>query len=454
MPHQLMEIIQLDSKVQEIFFEVQKAVTLKALVLIGFKLGLAIALVIVKEVLTYRAHSIIDQPLCPKCQTPLHSKGWLPRKVKTLIGILTWKRKAWRCPTGCKIGQVVPFDIELGLKPNQCTGDEIKQIACALTVFIPYNIVVTLLKTSAGIEVSPEAIWNWVQYAGREAMSKLEAALAALKDKLPDAEQIEATIAKLPLLIGGDGVMVPFRPNGGNPEGKTVWQEVKVGIITRLGKRITSKGKEVSIIVRRRLVAVLGNIEAFKSRMWLVSVKEGILKASIVVWISDGGRGFWGVFHDLFPKKAQGILDFYHAAQNIWKGAKSWLDGRTKKAYKWFASARHLLRAGKAKEVLDEMKDALKSQNLADSVQNTLKNVISYLETHIDHINYDRYKELGLPIGSGMVESACKWLIQQRFKCVGMRWSDDGFNNLLHLRLAWVNGNFDILFDPSPSPNL
>ncbi|MCP4105329.1 MAG: ISKra4 family transposase, partial [Desulfobacteraceae bacterium] len=55
-------------------------------------------------------------------------------------------------------------------------------------------------------------------------------------------------------------------------------------------------------------------------------------------------------------------------------------------------------------------------------------------------------KDLGLPIGSGMVESACKWLIQQRFKGVGMRWSEEGFNNLLHLRLAWVNKTYDELF--------
>ena len=59
-----------------------------------------------------------------------------------------------------------------------------------------------------------------------------------------------------------------------------------------------------------------------------------------------------------------------------------------------------------------------------------------------------------------MVESACKLLIQQRFKGVGMRWSDDGFNHLLLLRLAWANDRFDDLFphvptplgDPSPNP--
>lgn len=34
-----------------------------------------------------------------------------------------------------------------------------------------------------------------------------------------------------------------------------------------------------------------------------------------------------------------------------------------------------------------------------------------------------------------------------------MRWSEDGFNHLLPLRLGWVNGRFDALFAPEPSPN-
>jgi hypothetical protein len=35
-----------------------------------------------------------------------------------------------------------------------------------------------------------------------------------------------------------------------------------------------------------------------------------------------------------------------------------------------------------------------------------------------------------------------------------MRWGEDGFNHLLHLRLAWVNGSFDSLFQLEASPNL
>ncbi len=77
--------------------------------------------------------------------------------------------------------------------------------------------------------------------------------------------------------------------------------------------------------------------------------------------------------------------------------------------------------------------------------------MIAYLETHKEHMDYGKFKALGLPIGSGIVESMCKWLIQQRFKGVGMRWSEKGFGALLHLRLAWVNEEFDDLFSASPN---
>ena len=147
------------------------------------------------------------------------------------------------------------------------------------------------------------------------------------------------------------------------------------------------------------------------------------------------------------------ILDFYHAAQNLWKGAKAWLDGRTQRSRQWFVLARHQLRWGKADEVLADIKTALAGEGLPASARKTLTNLYHYLDTHRDHIDYARFKELGLPIGSGLVESACKWLIQQRFKGVGMRWSEDGFDHLLHLRLSWVNGRFDDLFDGAVSAN-
>jgi hypothetical protein len=430
------ELVRQDSYFLELFSDVKGATSLSAVVLASLMFGLAVSRRVASEILTQRGQAEGTRPFCPKCGRLLESKGLLRRSVISIIGQISWKRRGWRCTRGCKIGQITPFDEELGLQPNQRVSNEVKQVGCALAVFIPYSIASSLLKMLTGVEISSGTIWNWVQCAGQNAMIRLENELSAFKEKSSKAIDIESKLLKLPLLIGGDGVMVPFRPHTGSPKGKTAWREVKVGIFARLGQRVTKKGKSVSVLVYRHLVAVLGNIDEFKSRMQVAAVKQGILNTEVVVWLSDGGRGFWRVYNELFSGRAQGILDFYHAAQNVWKGAKNWLDGRTNKAREWFDKARHRLRHGNATKVIDDFQEGLTQDNLPESARKEIKNVIAYLETHKNHIQYDRYKELELPIGSGMVESACKWLIQQRFKCVGMRWSEDGFNNLLHLRLA------------------
>ncbi len=194
------------------------------------------------------------------------------------------------------------------------------------------------------------------------------------------------------------------------------------------------------------MVAFLGPVDDFAPRLWLEAVKQGVKEAKCVAWLSDGGRGYWGVYHKYFAGYATGILDFYHAAQNLWKGARAGFDGRTSRAKQWFAKNRRRLRKGKVNEVLNDIEAALALEGLPTSAHQTLTNLYLYLDTHREHIDYAQFEQLGLPLGSGMVESACKWLIQQRFKGVGMRWSEDGFNHLLHLRLAWVNGRYDQLF--------
>ncbi len=208
----LKEIAGYDPGLQKFDAELENAVTLKSLVLTCFKIGMAVAVLIIEEVLRERAYNMAGRPVCPVCGTPLESKGWLPRTLMTV----TWKRKVWRCPKGCKTGQTDPFDSVLGLKPNQRTGNEVKQIACIPAVFLPFNIAALLLKILLGTEVSPTSIRNWVQCAGGEAMARLEKELTELKNRLPVIDGIEAEIAILPLLIGGDGVMVPFRPDGGS----------------------------------------------------------------------------------------------------------------------------------------------------------------------------------------------------------------------------------------------
>ena len=191
-------------------------------------------------------------------------------------------------------------------------------------------------------------------------MEQLHEQLQALaQGHLPPEEPLAADLATAPLLMGADGVMVPFRPEGGSPRGKTAWHEIKVGVLARLGQHRTRTGQVVPRLAHRRLVAVLGGIEALKARLWLEAVRQGILHASQVVWLSDGARGLWHLFEECFTAYATGILDFYHAAQQLWKSAAAWLDGRTTQARRWFGWARHRLRHGQPDGVLADLAEAL-----------------------------------------------------------------------------------------------
>ena len=88
-------------------------------------------------------------------------------------------------------------------------------------------------------------------------------------------EALDDRLATLPLAIGADGVMVPFRPTPKTPTGAIQWREVKVGILARLGTRVTRAGKTVPQLLRRLLVAVLGTIDDFIPPLQLEATRQG-----------------------------------------------------------------------------------------------------------------------------------------------------------------------------------
>lgn len=427
---------------------------LSTMIAIAWQLACILAVTLVEEAITKQAQAKTEWPLCPKCGRRLQSKGFVGREIKSMVGLIRWRRRLGRCPQQCAIGQVAPLDSQLGLQPNQKSDSGLQRVACLLAIFVPFSTAEMLLAQLLGIEVSRQTIWTWVQGTGKQMMAKLAKELAALeKGEIPEREALSATTLAETLLIGGDGVMVPFRPQAKTARGKTKWREVKVGILARLRQVQTRTGKTVTRLHHHRVTAVLGDIDDLSCRMWLEGLKQRVDQTQQVAWISDGGQGFWRLFRERFRPYATGILDFYHAAQNIWSGVKVWLDGRTTRAKTWFRDARHRLRHGESAAVLADIQAAVLAPDLPYSARATLIRLYHYLDKHRDHIQYEKMKQLGLPMGSGFVESTCKWLIQQRFKGVGMRWSEEGFNHLLHLRLAWVNGRFDTFFSPfHPSP--
>lgn len=439
-------LILYDNQLEEFFHKLHASQTLVMMVFCVWEGLRLIGRRLIEEELQKRALEPEQWPACEHCGRNLQSKGMRARQILTLFGWVAWERRTGRCPNGCKGPQVAPLDSRLGLAKGQRTSAEVKWLACTLVVFVPYGTAALLLRQMTGLDLSADTLWRWTQVVGQAIGAQTALELAGLEGGKVSEEPL-GELAKATMLAGADGVMVPFRPKAASPKGKTAWREVKVGIIARLGQRTTRIGKVAAALKQRRLVAFLGPMGRFASLLRLELLKQGLLHATRVVWVCDGGKGYWGVFQSLLePLEAIGVLDFYHASQNLCKAAKAWLDGRTLACRTWFDSRRHLLRHGREAEVITELDALRQSKQLPDSTRRAINNMHKYLQRHENHIRYQQFKADGLPIGSGVVESACKWLVQQRFKGVGMRWSEGGFNALLYVRVAWVNQRLDGFF--------
>lgn len=433
---------------QDFYEKLQTSTTLASLVLTAWQMGLWFAKTLVEQQLDERAKRSDAWGICGTCGHCLQSKGFVSRRILTLVGWVEWKRRVGRCPNQCPGSYSTPFDRVLAITPYQQTSIELMRLGCLLAVFLPFELAVQLLEQLCGIRISDDSVWHWVQTFGQQAMQRVDTDLAHLANGVePTLESLEPALAALPLVIAADGVSVPFRPYPRSASGKIRFREVKLALLARLKQGQTCTGKTIARLHQRRLVAVLGGIDDLQPRLHLEALRQGSTTATDVVWISDGARGFWRLFEQGFAQLAVGILDFYHASAQLWQAAQAYgttIPRRTPE--KWFEQLRHRLRHGYVLGIIKELGHLLNYRSTPAAAKPTLKRVHQYLSTHRLHLQYRQFKKLGFPIGSGMVESACKWLITQRFKGTGMRWSENGFNHLLHLRVAWVNGRFDSLF--------
>src|SRR5207249_9303170 len=205
-----------DPCVQQLLSTIEEAQTLAQLILAVWSFARVLALHIVEYVLAERAQRPSAWPPCPTCGVPLRSKGFAQRQLMTLFGPIRWRRRVGRCPHGCVIPQVAPFDEALGVQPHQRTSNELQFLGCTFAVFVPFATAARLLGWYCGDVVSPRAVWCWVQAAGHTAMEHLQEELEAMaKGHVPLREPLAPELETFPLALGADGVMVPFRPDTG-----------------------------------------------------------------------------------------------------------------------------------------------------------------------------------------------------------------------------------------------
>jgi len=100
-----------------------------------------------------------------------------------------------------------------------------------------------------------------------------------------------------------------------------------------------------------------------------------------------------------------------------------------------------MLRESRGAEVIEEL-TTLRDSGEYPALRADIQGEIDYFTANQQRMDYRRYRELGLPIGSGTVESACKNVVAARMKQSGMMWGMPEATGMLQLRASLKSRRF------------
>ncbi len=144
--------------------------------------------------------------------------------------------------------------------------------------------------------------------------------------------------------------------------------------------------------------------------------------------------------------KIQRIVDYYHVSLRLTTIADA-VRLTTSQRTEWLKRVRKLLlEPGGWGRVMRSTAGMQKQHGINPDKEEDVPTAKRYLHRYRRFMHYSEYRSHGSPIGSGIVESACKQIVTERLKLSGMRWSHAGAHQILTLRSILLSQTWHATF--------
>jgi len=137
------------------------------------------------------------------------------------------------------------------------------------------------------------------------------------------------------------------------------------------------------------------------------------------------------------------LVDFIHVAQYVWQAALAFFPADREKQDAWVLPRLLEILRGKAGYVAGGMRRSATRQSMATAERKPVDQGADYLLHYAPFLGFDEALAAGLPIATGVVEGACRHLVNDRMNITGARWSLQGGEAVLRLRALRSSGDFD-----------
>lgn len=255
---------------------------------------------------------------------------------------------------------------------------------------------------------------------------------AQIEPVLETAVESEAIAAEEVVYAQVDGGMLLTREES--------WKEAKLGRVFK-SSMLCSVNENRKWIKESGYVAHLGNHKDFEQKMSVVTDKYEHLQERLL-FITDGAKWINNWISAEYPQATR-ILDFYHAKEHLGEFATLYFKNRGKRS-RWIEQvAEELLEKG-VEQAIKSIKALPESKK---SVEEKRQSLLNYYTNNAFRMNYPEYLARNWCIGSGAIEAAHRTVSQQRLKLSGQRWTENGAQNVLNLRVLRLSNRWNELED-------
>jgi hypothetical protein len=369
-------------------------------------------------------------PECESCQEAMRHKGYVVGPLTTTLGTVRVRRPRFRCEH-CG-AECYPHDERLRFRAHAVSWPLAKLLG-RLGAQLPFEQARQSVLADYRVRVSKALLQTVCEEAGVALLEEEDAERERVRS-LPPAEQWkelpDSEIVPEKAYVFGDGAMIHTAGD---------WHEIRVA-------SVAAEDAEGEILDRQHRARFL-SCEDFGWQLLMLARRSGYHRARLRAFIADGARWLWDVAELQFPDAVQ-ILDWFHLSERVHGAAAAIFGPGTPEASQFSKARLDELWNGRSSQTLSELRSLRKQLRAADK-RESLRTLITYLDNNRHRIDYPRYRTLGLKVGSGQVEGACKSLVGARCKQSGMRnWTHRGAEGVLRLRAALQTGDYDTLWTP------
>lgn len=301
-----------------------------------------------------------------------------------------------------------------------------------LGTLLPFEQVPPLLAFLTGVSVTADTVRRLTETAG--------AAQAAIEVR--QVEHLERELPPVPVgparqVVSPDGAMVSLIGRE--------WTEVRT---LALGVLDTPRGDDEAGVHTQdiRYFSRLCSAHDFIRQAALPLYQRGTAAAEVVVAVAVSDGADWiQDFIDAHCREAVRIIDFPHAAGYVADAARAAFGPGTRETAIWLTTWLHTLKHEGITPVLAAIRALPMATPEAEEVRAT---VLAYLTKRTALLAYDAFRSKGYPIGSGMVESANKLVVEARLKGSGMHWARRHVTPMLALRGILCSGTWTTAWGP------